>query len=197
MPNADVVSKSVGSRSPSFGDQDDAGDDVQAEKRDERNEKGLGDDLGGDAAGRTASRSLSPRTVAHNAATVMLKVVVLTPPPVLPGDAPMNISAMVTKSPACGHRADVHRVEAGGARGDRLKPGRQHLFVERPAAAERPRVRPLEREKRHRAVPTSNSAELETSTTFVCSDSASVAHADARELAQDEEAQSAADDEAP
>ena len=42
--------------------------------------------------------SSSPRTVAQSAATVMLNVVVFTPPPVLPGDAPMNISAIVRNS---------------------------------------------------------------------------------------------------
>ena len=42
--------------------------------------------------------SLSPRTVAQSASTVMPNVVVFTPPPVPPGDAPMNISSIVTKS---------------------------------------------------------------------------------------------------
>ena len=49
---------------------------------------------------RIELREVKPeaRSSSNNAATVMLNVVVLTPPPVLPGEAPMNISAMVRNS---------------------------------------------------------------------------------------------------
>ena len=45
-----------------------------------------------------STASSRPRTVLQSAATVMPNVVVFTPPPVPPGEAPMNISAIIRNS---------------------------------------------------------------------------------------------------
>ena len=97
MPNAEVVSNSVFIRSRPSAISTSQATTFSATNAIREMKKAL-------ATTSAASRRLkitvssSPRTVAHSAASVIENVVVFTPPPVLPGDAPMNISAIITNS---------------------------------------------------------------------------------------------------
>ena len=125
------------------------GDDVQRQERDQRDEEGLGDHFGGEAAledhGVVGAAHRRPQRRHGD-----LKVVVLTPPPVLPGEAPMNISAIITKSAGV-VIAPMSMVLKPAVRA--VTDWNQAASTRSPAVsrAERARVVPLERQKRERA----------------------------------------------